>query len=150
MEIFNPENNLDYNPLEDPEFLDLCQPMNPINDQHVADIYNQPLNLMNNGVLNEENRETNPSNSHRLSKVTPPDIQVEPIASNSRSQPENRTESEKWRKDRKRFDHAKYRIRKNDAVAKLNLVLDNLCGKQKRTLIEALHAAAQHLGASEE
>lgn len=149
MEIFNPENTIDYNPLEDPSFLDVCQPMDPIN---VSDIYNQPLNLMDDGMLNGENRETNPPNSHVLSQVTPPDIQGGSITSSNAtsSRPENRTESIKWRRERKRYDHEKYRIRKNEAVAKLNSVLDKLLGKQKRTLIEALHAAAQHLGASEE
>ena len=132
---YNPDH---YNPLEDPLLFDWseCHSSDqPINHPVINPVCGQPSDQPINQVISLMNEE-----SHDESTAS--------CSHNGKS--ENRTESLKLKRDRKRHDHCKYRLRKNEALTALNSALDKLCGNKKRSLIEALRDAAAHLNASEE
>ena len=112
MQTYNPENLLNYNPLEDPDFIDF-----------------EP----------------------QSSKVTEKPNNFSAVASNSRAKkPENRKESARWKQERKRLDHQRFRQRRNAALARLNKVLDKVIGVRQRSLVEAITNAADYINMTEE
>ena len=50
--------------------------------------------------------------------------------------------------DQKAFQHAKFRQRRNEAHAQLNTALDEIYGKEKRSLIQSLIKANEYLSSS--
>ena len=50
--------------------------------------------------------------------------------------------------DKKAFEHAQHRARRNEALAKLNEGLNAIFGKQKRTLIQSLNTASEYVSSS--